>query len=215
MKVVFDAHQDVLRPAFGHRGIPESATRTDGLPCTAHPHDWFAEYLEPAVQRAFTHLYEEADLRRAQAAMWRTLAARFAHHPALLGYDLINEPMGEQRPGEDLATAARRVEREPLSPMYNRLAHAVRSADRDAWLFVEPAPVVGEGVPTGLGRVEAPRVVYAPHFYGTAMEEAPTTTPGPGWVEAHQRAVTGYPRRYRVRVVVGKWGPPDSTLCRT
>ncbi|GGW10328.1 hypothetical protein GCM10018980_34280 [Streptomyces capoamus] len=212
VKVVLDAHQDVFGPAFGHRGIPAWATRTDGLPFTAHPDDWFAEYFEPAVQRAFTHLYEDADLRRAQAAMWHTLAARFAHHPAVLGYDLINEPMGERRPGEDLPTAARRIEREQLTPMYNRLARAVRSADRDAWLFVEPTPVVGEGVPTGLGRVDDPRVVYAPHFYDTAMEAGADYDPGAGWIEAYERAVTEYPRRYRVPVVVGEWGPPDSTL---
>ncbi len=65
VRVVLDAHQDVFGPAFGHRGIPRWATRTDGLPFTAHPDDWFAEYFEPAVQRAFTHLYEDDDLRRA------------------------------------------------------------------------------------------------------------------------------------------------------
>ncbi|MEW2284196.1 cellulase family glycosylhydrolase [Streptomyces sp. NPDC047841] len=212
VKVVIDAHQDVFGPAFGHRGIPAWATRTDGLPFTAHPDDWFAEYFEPAVQRAFTHLYEDADLRRAQAGMWRTLAARFARHPAVLGYDLINEPMGEPEPGEDLPTAARRIEREQLTPMYDRLARAVRSADRDAWLFVEPTPVVGEGVPTGLGRVHDPRVVYAPHFYDTAMEAGADYDPGAGWIEAYERAVTAYPERYRVPVVVGEWGAPDSSL---
>ncbi|WTQ84707.1 cellulase family glycosylhydrolase [Streptomyces achromogenes] len=212
VRVVLDAHQDVFGPAFGHRGIPEWATRTDGLPFTPHPDDWFAEYFEPAVQRAFTHLYEDHDLRRAQARMWRTLATRFAGHPAVLGYDLINEPMGEPRPGEDLPAAARRVEREQLTPMYNRLAGAIRPADRDAWLFVEPTPVVGEGVPTGLGRIRDPRVVYAPHFYDTAMEAGADYDPGAGWIEAYERAVTAYPRRYRVPVVVGEWGPPDSSL---
>ncbi|MBK3522399.1 MULTISPECIES: cellulase family glycosylhydrolase [Streptomyces] len=214
VRVVLDAHQDVFGPAFGHRGIPEWATRTDGLPFTPHPDDWFAEYFEPAVQRAFTHLYEDDDLRSAQARMWRTLASRFAGHPAVLGYDLINEPMGEPRPGEDLPAAARRIEREQLTPMYNRLADAVRPADRDAWLFVEPTPVVGEGVPTGLGRVRDPRVVYAPHFYDTAMEAGADYDPGAGWIEAYERAVTAYPRRYRVPVVVGEWGPPDSSLPR-
>ncbi|MFF0465026.1 cellulase family glycosylhydrolase [Streptomyces mexicanus] len=212
VKVVIDAHQDVFGPAFGHRGIPEWATRTDGLPFTAHPDDWFAEYFEPAVQRAFTHLYEDGDLRRAQARAWRVLAGRFAHHPAVIGYDLMNEPMGEVRAGEDLSTAARRIEREQLTPMYDRLADAVRSADRDAWVFVEPTPIVGEGVPTGLGRVDDPKVVYAPHFYDTAMEAGADYDPRAGWIEAYERAVTEYPRRYRVPVVVGEWGPPDSSL---
>ncbi|MFI1761068.1 cellulase family glycosylhydrolase [Streptomyces sp. NPDC020800] len=212
IQVLIDAHQDVFGPAFGHRGIPAWATRTDGLPFTPHPDDWFAEYFEPAVQRAFSHLYQDPDLRRAQARMWRTLAGRFARHPAVLGYDLINEPMGELHPGEDLATAARRIERDQLTPMYNRLARAVRSADDDAWVFVEPTPIVGEGVPTGLGRVHDPRVVYAPHFYNAAMEAGGDYDPGAGWIEAYERAVTDYPAQYRVPVVIGEWGPLDSTL---
>ncbi|WP_336318830.1 glycoside hydrolase family 5 protein [Streptomyces lavendofoliae] len=212
MHVVIDAHQDVFGPAFGHRGIPEWATRTDGLPFTPHPDDWFAEYFEPAVQRAFTHLYEDEDLRRAQARMWRVLADRLEDHPAVLGYDLVNEPMGELRRGEDLATAARRIERDQLTPMYNRLADAVRSVDGDTWLFVEPTPIVGEGVPTGLGRIEDHRVVYAPHFYNTAMEAGADYDPSAGWIEAYEAAVTQYPKKYRVPVVVGEWGPLNNSL---
>lgn len=212
VKVLIDAHQDVFGPAFGHRGIPEWATRTDGLPFRPHPGDWFAEYFEPAVQRAFTHLYDDPDLRRAQADAWRVLAGRFAHHPAVIGYDLINEPMGEPKEGEDLPTAAGRIEREQLTPMYNRLADAVRSADRDAWLFVEPTPIVGEGVPTGLGRVDDPKVVYAPHFYNTAMEAGADYDPDAGWIEAYERAVVAYPKRYKVPIVVGEWGPLNTSL---
>ncbi|MGI5480732.1 glycoside hydrolase family 5 protein [Streptomyces lavendofoliae] len=212
MHVVIDAHQDVFGPAFGHRGIPEWATRTDGLPFTPHPDDWFAEYFEPAVQRAFTHLYEDEDLRRAQARMWRVLADRLGDHPAVLGYDLVNEPMGELRQGEDLATAARRIERDQLTPMYNRLADAVRPVDEDTWLFVEPTPIVGEGVPTGLGRIEDHRVVYAPHFYNTAMEAGADYDPSAGWIEAYEAAVTQYPKKYRVPVVVGEWGPLNNSL---
>ncbi|MFF8384527.1 glycoside hydrolase family 5 protein [Streptomyces kanasensis] len=212
VRVLIDAHQDVFGPAFGHRGIPEWATRTDGLPFTPHPDDWFAEYFEPAVQRAFTHLYEDEDLRRAQAAMWRVLAGRLGQHPAVLGYDLINEPMGELRAGEDLPTAARRIERDHLTPLYNRLADAIRPVDGDSWLFVEPTPIVGEGVPTGLGRIEDPKVVYAPHFYDTAMEAGADYDPSAGWIEAYEAAVTQYPRTYRVPVVVGEWGPLNNAL---
>ncbi|MFB7373784.1 cellulase family glycosylhydrolase [Streptomyces sp. NPDC056222] len=210
--VLIDAHQDVFGPAFGHRGVPAWATRTDGLPFTPHPDDWFAEYFEPAVQRAFTHLYGDEDLRRAQARMWQVLADRFEDHPAVLGYDLINEPMGELREGEDLPTAARRIEREQLTPMYNRLAGAVRSVDRDTWIFVEPTPIVGEGVPTGLGRIDDPKVVYAPHFYNTAMEAGADYDPAAGWIETYEQAVTEYPKEYKVPVVVGEWGPLNNSL---
>ncbi|MFF9841694.1 cellulase family glycosylhydrolase [Streptomyces sp. NPDC013740] len=211
VKVVLDAHQDVFGPEFGSRGIPEWATRTDGLPFTHHPDDWFSEYFEPAVQRAFTHLYEDADLRSAQARMWRVLAQRFRDHPAVLGYDPINEPMGELREGEDLATAARRIESEQLTPMYNRIADAIRSVDRDGWLFVEPTPIVGEGVPTGLGRIDDPKVVYAPHFYNGGMEAGGDYDPSARWIENYEAAVTLYPKEYKVPVVVGEWGPLNNS----
>ncbi|MFF8695600.1 cellulase family glycosylhydrolase [Streptomyces sp. NPDC015144] len=212
IQVLIDAHQDVFGPAFGHRGIPAWATRTDGLPFTPHPDDWFGEYFEPAVQRAFTHLYEDADLQRAQAAMWRLLAERFGRHPAVLGYDLINEPMGEVREGEDLPAAARRIEARQLTPMYNRLARAVRTVDRSNWLFVEPTPIVGESVPTGLGAIRDRRTVYAPHFYNTAMEAGADYDPAAGWIETYEAAVTAYPRERRMPVVVGEWGPLNNRL---
>ncbi|MFF0436200.1 cellulase family glycosylhydrolase [Streptomyces sp. NPDC004327] len=212
VKVVLDAHQDVFGPAFGSRGIPAWATRTDGLPFTPHPEDWFSEYFEPAVQRAFTHLYEDADLRRSQARMWRVLAERFRDHPAVLGYDPINEPMGEMREGEDLPSAARRIESEQLTPMYNRIADAIRAVDRDGWIFVEPTPIVGEGVPTGLGRIDDPKIVYAPHFYNSGMEAGADYDPSAGWIENYEAAVTQYPKEYKVPVVVGEWGPLNNSL---
>ncbi|WP_274561942.1 cellulase family glycosylhydrolase [Streptomyces spiramyceticus] len=210
--VLIDAHQDVFGPAFGHRGIPEWATRTDGLPFEPNPDDWFSEYFQPAVQRAFTHLYEDPDLQRAQSRMWRVIADRFEDHPAVLGYDLINEPMGELRQGEDLATAARRIERDQITPMHNRLADAVRSVDRDSWVFVEPTPIVGEGVPTGLGKIKDPKVVYAPHFYNAAMEAGADYDPSARWIESYEAAVTAYPKEHGIPVVVGEWGPLNNSL---
>ncbi|MFD0530145.1 hypothetical protein ACFQ1I_30990 [Kitasatospora arboriphila] len=46
------------------------------------------------MQAAFRHLYDDADLRRAQAALYTTVARELRGHPALLGYDLFNEPFG-------------------------------------------------------------------------------------------------------------------------
>ncbi|MET9417531.1 cellulase family glycosylhydrolase [Streptomyces klenkii] len=213
VRVVIDAHQDVYGPAFGsHRGIPAWATRTDGLPYRTHPDDWFAEYFEPAVQAAFQHLYEDDDLRRAQARMWQVLAGRLAGHPAVFGYDLINEPMGRLREGEGIPDAARRIEATQITPMYQRVAEAIRRVDRRHWLFVEPTPAAGEGVPTGLGRIRDPKVVYAPHFYNAAMEAGRDYDPASGWLPAYEAAVVHYPRAMRIPVLIGEWGPLNSSL---
>lgn len=92
--VLIDWHQDVFGPAFGHNGIPAWATRTDGLPFEPNPDDWFADYFQPAVQAAFTHLYDDGDLRAAQTAVYAEVAAQLRGHRSLLGYDLFNEPFG-------------------------------------------------------------------------------------------------------------------------
>ncbi|HRW39573.1 MAG TPA: cellulase family glycosylhydrolase, partial [Aquihabitans sp.] len=51
-RVIIDMHQDRFGPAFGDRGIPVWATRTDGA--TFVPQEtWLLDYLQPAVQNAF------------------------------------------------------------------------------------------------------------------------------------------------------------------
>lgn len=144
--------------------------------------------------------------------MWRVLAQRFAHHPGVLGYDLINEPMGRLREGEDIPAAAHRIESEQLTPMYQRIADEIRTVDRHNRLFVEPTPIVGEGLPTGLGRIHDPKVVYAPHFYNATMEAGGDYGPSARWLEAYEDAVTRYPSAQHIPVVVGEWGPRDSSL---
>ncbi|MEU8135695.1 cellulase family glycosylhydrolase [Streptodolium elevatio] len=213
VKVMLDAHQDVYGPHFGgHRGAPAWTTRDDGLPYAPNPDDWFSEYFQPSVQAAFDHLYTDDDLRKAHARMWTTVAATLGRHPALLGYDLMNEPFAKFRDGEDLPTAAARFESTQLTDLWNRLADAVRLVDRRSWVFVEPTVIVGLGVPTALGTVDDPRAAYAPHFYDTAMEGGADYDPDGTFIQAYEAAISDYPTRHRMPVIVGEWGPPDPTL---
>ncbi|MGF1429786.1 cellulase family glycosylhydrolase [Kitasatospora sp. LaBMicrA B282] len=218
---VIDFHQDVYGPAFGggDRGIPPWATRDDGLPFVPDPNDWFAGYFQPAVQAAFRHLYDDADLRRWQAEFYTHLAAELRGHRSLLGYDLFNEPFGPVAgdPSDPavLAASSAALEQGRLAAMYQRLIDAVRTADQRSWLFVEPTVLVGEGVPTALPgftdpRPGAPRLGYAPHFYDTAVENGADWNPSDGFIEAYTAAITAYPRAHRMPVLVGEWGPPNS-----
>lgn len=208
--VMLDMHQDVFGPAFGHEGIPSFYTRTDGLPFE-NQDNWFDEYFQPAVMRAFEHLYEDADLRQAQIDSWLAVVSAVRDHPAVLGYDLINEPFGELREGEDLVTASARIEQTQITPMYNRLADAIRTVDNDNWIFVEPTVLVGEGVPTQLGKIDDPKVAYAPHFYDTAVENGGDYDPNGPFVDNFEAAISAYPREHKLPVLVGEWGVPDPT----
>ncbi|AJT69390.1 hypothetical protein T261_7793 [Streptomyces lydicus] len=219
VRVLVDWHQDVFGPAFGHNGIPAWATRTDGLPFEPNPDDWFADYFQPAVQAAFTHLYDDPDLRAAQTAVYAKVAAVLRGHRSLLGYDLFNEPFGPI-PGDpanpdDQIKASAALERGRLAAMYRRLIDAIRSADPDAWLFVEPTVLVGQGVPTSLPGFDDPRpgaarLGYAPHYYDTAVESGADWDPSGRFIENYESAIGGYPVAHRLPVLVGEWGPPQA-----
>lgn len=210
VSVILDMHQDVYGPAFGSRGIPEWATRTDGVPFTPQA-TWLLNYLEPAVQNAFDHLYEDADLRQAQLDVWMQVVNRVKDHPAVFGYDLMNEPFGKFREGEPFLEAAARVEREQLTPMYQRLTDAISAVDATHWVFYEAPNVASLGIPTSLGKVNGPKVAFYPHMYDAAIEQA-TYTPGgvisydPVFFSTWANALKPYLEANPVPMLVGEWG---------
>lgn len=208
--VILDMHQDVYGDAFGSQGIPAWATRTEGLPFERQE-SWLLDYLQPAVQAAFDHLYDDADLRQEQIDAWLHVVEAVKDHPALLGYDLLNEPFGRMRPGEDLFTAAERVEREQLTPMYQRLTDAISAVDPDHWVFFEPPNLASLGVSTSLGAVHGPKVAFYPHMYDAAIETATYAPDGtiqldPAFFDSWSRAITTYVDRNPMPLLVGEWG---------
>ncbi|WP_152392930.1 cellulase family glycosylhydrolase [Paenibacillus guangzhouensis] len=95
--VFLDMHQDLYGVDYGD-GAPQWATLSDGAPHVTGE-VWSDAYLiSPAVQRAFDHFWNNAPaedgigLQDHYAAAWRHVAERFADHPAVIGYDLMNEP---------------------------------------------------------------------------------------------------------------------------
>lgn len=168
---ILDMHQDVYSAFFCCDGAPEWAVRTDGIPY--EPREiWWANYLEPAVQRAFDNFWDHegphADVQESYVSAWLHVIERFRDHPALLGYDLMNEPDG----GSMLRTE---FERTVLPEFYDRFIARIREVDPDGWIFYEPtAFVVNPGGPSELGPVQDTRtgerrLVYAPHFYDPTL----------------------------------------------
>lgn len=96
MSAVLDAHQDLYSQKFGD-GAPAWATLTE------HEFDatelWSDAYLaSPAVHEALDRFWENAPgpggvgLQDRFAAMWSHVSQRLHDHPAVIGYDLLNEP---------------------------------------------------------------------------------------------------------------------------
>lgn len=165
--VILDMHQDVYSSVFCCDGAPEWAVRSDGI--AFEPRDvWWANYLEPAVERAFDNFWDyegaNADLQEAYISAWLHVIERFGDHPAVLGYDLMNEP----DPG---SMGTSEFESTTLPQFYDRFIARIREVDPDGWIFYEPAAfIVNPGGPSDLGSVQDTRagdshLVYAPHLY--------------------------------------------------
>lgn len=92
-----DMHQDLFSCLYSD-GAPQWATITDGMPhvkCEL----WSDSYLlSDAVKRAFDNFWLNAPafdgigVQDHYANMWCHVAERFSSHPAVIGFDFLNEP---------------------------------------------------------------------------------------------------------------------------
>lgn len=85
--------------------------------CGSQNHDWHSDSLGPA------ELWGSKDCQDRTVALWEFLAGRYQDEPAVIGYDLLNEPVLDD-------TAL-------LNAFYKRLIAAIRRADTNHILFVE------------------------------------------------------------------------------
>ena len=87
------------------------------------------------------------------AKMWGYVAKEVGKHPAVLGYDLLNEPTGKEEEA--------RWRKNTLPELIKQ----IRAIDKNTYLVVEPAPW---GLPWGLDKFEPlddTKVVYSFHHY--------------------------------------------------
>jgi hypothetical protein len=90
-------------------------------------------------------LWREPPCRAQAAAFWRELAAALRDHPAVVGYDLLNEPHPERLPEtaalfrRDAAAWLEQVRGGPadLDAFYAELLRSVREVDPDTPVIVE------------------------------------------------------------------------------
>lgn len=216
--VLLDMHQDLYGrhtspEEHSGNGAPEWATHNDGLRVESREM-WELVYLEPGVMRSFDHFWgttgEHPGLMDAYADAWGHVAERFSGHPAVIGYDLMNEPFGGSLQGADFETG-------PLAELYRRSVARVREVDPDTWIFVEGQAVgVNWGLPSFLPRIEdpregEPRIVYAPHMYALPMDlgqpyEGAARERIDASVELWSRNVRVVGERLEAPIVLGEFG---------
>ncbi len=101
--VFLDMHQDLFSVKFSD-GAPAWATLDEGKPHLAQNGVWSDAYFTSlAVQTALDHFWQNAPapdgvgLQDHYARMWKHVAERYANEPAVVGYDIMNEPfLGSQ-----------------------------------------------------------------------------------------------------------------------
>ncbi len=172
--VLLDFHQDLYSERFQGEGWPDWAVIDDGLP--AEPRNGFpANYVGmPALNRAFDRFWENAPgpggvgLQDRYAAAWRHVAARFAGHPAVLGYDVMNEPWpGSAWPSCAQAGGCPAFDA-VLGAFYDRVTAAIRSVDPATLVFYAPHALANAGVRSHLPPRADGRTALSFHDYCAA-----------------------------------------------
>ena len=95
--VVLDMHQDLYSVLYSN-GAPQWATLHQGKPHKMGA-IWSDAYMQSqAVQTSFDNFWanrlapDGIGLQDHYALMWQHIAKRYANNPAVIGYDLMNEP---------------------------------------------------------------------------------------------------------------------------
>jgi endoglycosylceramidase len=160
LRVIVDFHQDAYaRTAIGGcgEGFPSWAVTPDVTPKApdngASCSDWGARMVTDAdLKTIWNAFYSDAHGARTRyLAMVERVAARFAAEPMVVGYDMMNEPGGD--------------EASQIAPLYADASLAIRGADPDAILFVSPGALTSAGTQTALPKPAFAGAAYAPHFY--------------------------------------------------
>jgi endoglycosylceramidase len=183
---LLDFHQDLYNERFQGEGFPDWMVQDDGLPAqpqAGFPGNYFAM---PALWRAYDHLFandpasDGVGLRDHFARAWAHVASVFRGDPAVLGYDLFNEPF----PGTVYLTCFPPLgcpvtDTTALKPFMDEVVRAVHRVDPGHIAFVEPFVTFDYSAPTYLGKVGDGQVGFSFHPYCLAALNLPVPDSGP------------------------------------
>ncbi len=199
IQVILDMHQDVYGEMFNHDGAPEWACPDRLVAGFENRSEWYLDYFTRQVMACFTLFWENSSLQDHFIEAWRRAAEHLGNHPAVIGFDLFNEPY----PGFNWSP---RFEPEQLQPFYERLIPVLRDEAPQAYIFFEPWVFRDYFVPTFLTPMPFDRLVYFPHYYSPPMELASTYLGEFDQVQRWVRTVAWEARELGVPFAVGEYG---------
>lgn len=203
--VIVDIHQDGFsRVMLGGCG--------DGFPAWAVPpsipqaepdngpacEDWGLRLSTDAdTHAAWAAFYaDETGARTRYLAMVKSVAARLDAEPGVIGYDMLNEPWGD--------------EAADIGPLYEDAATAIREASPTAILFVSPRTLTSSGEPTELTAPSFSNAAYSPHYYAPSVVLFKSWSgPQPDLVFDSMR---GTAETWGAPLFLGEFGAPAETV---
>jgi endoglucanase len=132
----------------------------------------------------YPFLFESSESQELTVNLWRKLAARYRNEPAVIGYDLLNEPIAHYF---DAALLNPKLE-----PLYRKIVSGIREVDRNHIVFLGGAQ--WDGNFKVFGPPFDPRLAYTFHKY---------------WMTVNQDAIQQYLTfrdKYNVPVWMGESG---------
>jgi endoglycosylceramidase len=170
---LLDLHQDSWSERFGGEGFPAWATQTSLLPDLAAllPDVLLLSHRgHRRLDQAWNNFWanqpaaDQIGLQDHFARALGKLAARFVAEPAVLGYDIINEPSPGSYPSCGEFSGCPPFERRSLTPFTRRVLTAVRRADPSHLVWYEPVDAFSFGAATALTAGD-PRAGMSFHDY--------------------------------------------------
>ncbi|XP_078583548.1 endoglycoceramidase-like [Branchiostoma floridae x Branchiostoma japonicum] len=177
---ILDMHQDGLDSLYN--GVPPWLISS--FPPPDHPYPWPLKNVTSWSQNYFTQrcshnfqcLYDNyKGAADKMAGFWKFVASELSNQTSVLGYELINEPwIGDWTKDPELFLPGH-AGKKNLSPLYDRINRAIRTADDETLIFYEPVTwgyifsedgVLGSGfehVPGGVAYRNRSALSY--HYY--------------------------------------------------
>ncbi|MFQ5599461.1 MAG: glycoside hydrolase family 5 protein [Candidatus Krumholzibacteriia bacterium] len=132
-----------------------------------------ARWRQHNEMRLDPRLWRDPGFLPQAAALWRDLAARLAGHPAVVGYNILNEPVPERATGfdgwepRDLLEWYSRVEGTPadLNRFNASVVQAIREVDPDTPIVLDSGSWGSPAAIAYLRPLADERVLYSFHMY--------------------------------------------------
>ena len=176
LAVVLDMHEDIYGEGFGFDGAPAWTCDAANYAAFVPQNPWFLNSVDPHVEACVDHFYTDAATRQAFVDMWHHVAERLAGQPAIVGFDVLNEPPWGSYP-------VFQFEHDRLQPLYSDVIASVREVAPQWVAFLEPGASRNTGLASGLVTPIADDVMYAPHSYDSGAES------GAGFDPSHRQQI--------------------------